>query len=175
MEIQNPEKIDQNKSFSFFYKGFNHNYRYWESIILARKFLLCLISALKESLQEEQTWILILVVLLFFLLITLKSLPYSHRKANFLEILSLITCVFSAFASFILNSNNKHDEFEIFLAVMTIFLNLIFFVYALTNLACQSFTQMKKLKKIKNKKETAKSKSKNIALFKKGTKLKQMN
>ena len=62
---ESPYKVkedNQFKSLAFFYKGFESKYGYWESLILVRKFLVCLIATLTDSIIEEVKWILIIII-----------------------------------------------------------------------------------------------------------------
>ena len=115
--------------FLFFFKGYNDKNCYWESLIMLRKFLLCLISTLSDSIIDEYKWFLILIIMGYFLSITFKRMPFSKKEANNSEIASLITCTFSSFTCFTVNSNGYYD-FKVVLSFISVGLNIIFYAYS---------------------------------------------
>ena len=153
-----PEKkklttINKYKPFSFFFKGLIDRFYYWESLILCRKFFICLISTLSESILDEIKWIMLIIIFFIFLIITWDYLPYTSKISNNLEILSLLTCLVSVFSCFTFNSNSP-ERFKTFLSALTLIFNACFFSYALIQLIFELYKFVRKIKGVSQQKLT---------------------
>lgn len=121
--------IKKNHELSFFIRGYKSKFYYWESLIIVRKFLLCLMITINDALSQEKKWMVIVSILFGFLYFTLSKKPYNTAKANYLENFSLVCCVFSSVVCLILASNSA-EKFKNALSIFTIILNSIFFIFA---------------------------------------------
>ena len=115
------------KVFSFFYRGFQSKYCFWECIIFVRKFLLSLFSALNETLKGEITETFLILILVFFLCLNLHKEPYSSRYGNKLENFSLITCLIT-FATTYISATIDDDYKKSALIAIILVLNIGFLV-----------------------------------------------
>lgn len=79
------------ESFGFLFEGYKYNYRWWETVIMTRKFILVLISSFASSRGKMYQLICLLFVLAFFTGLQFTINPFHNNNLNFLENLSLIT------------------------------------------------------------------------------------
>ena len=151
------EKLDSDNkinngygTLSFFYKGYHSKTYYWESLILFRKFFLCIFLTLKEAIVSDVKWIVIQSVLFSFLFLTIKLRPYITERATNLEIFSLICIIFSGFADFA-TEGQPQNYFTFGLTILTLAFNVVFLVYAIAILFYYYFIELKRIKeKIKS-------------------------
>jgi len=147
-ETQRLSIIKRTKTFSFFYKGFSDKYYYWECMIFFRKFILIFFSTLNETDLDELKRLFLIGFLSVFYFITLSARPYKHRISNFMEMFSLLTCIFTVIVS-VLTTSGISDSAKSAYFVLCIIMNTIFYLLAVSFISYDAYKSSHNLIKSK--------------------------
>lgn len=123
-------KLDDFESFKFFSKDYNDRFYFWECLIFFRKFLLSIIMNVRSLLNNEIQIQSVILILSIYLIFASKFHLYKSKKANNLEIFSLIICILASFSTFVFSSK-IYDKFKIIIYFLFVIINLSFFLMAL--------------------------------------------
>ena len=95
------------EKFGFLYNGYaNHSY-YWETFMSLRKVLIAFISIFLVSQGTMFQSLVLFIVLLVSIFINFKVNPYTERKINRLEIVSLVALIVTVYCGiFFLSARN---------------------------------------------------------------------
>ena len=136
------QKLNNYKVFAFYYKGYKSEFYYWESLILMRKFLICFVSSLTESIKSEYKWMLFLIIFLFCLYVTQKKMPFTLIKGNILEIFSL-SCIIFTVASCSIIDSSTYSALKTGSAAITFMMHIFFFIYIIYHICVLLFATLK--------------------------------
>lgn len=143
--IDKLESDNVREMLGFFFRGFEEEYVYWDSVILLRKALLATVVVFSYSLGGNLQGLCALTVLVgaLFLQTTLVPFRHSFKHFNQLESISLFVSSFTFLAGVILNDNNMTSPVvEAMLIAMVFISNLglsLSLFYLLVNLKLTQF------------------------------------
>ena len=142
--IKNSEKVFENASFAsksplklakpdltqkefgyllkFLYRGYRHEYYYWEIVLYTKKFLLIFIGSFSEFFPNSTKATILLIILTYYLFLQARQKPYETYFLNNIEYLSLIVTFLTANTGIMLFTPDLHQYSQIFL-MMIIFIN----------------------------------------------------
>ena len=155
------DKNDDSRIFMYFCKDFKNKNFYWECLIFNRKFILSFFSTMNETLSDEIIFYSMLVVIFFFLMITLKNSPYKLPRANYIEVFSLMTCAFTIFSSLVFKSQ-VGQLFMYVVGFTCLILNLMFYFLVFQSLLIDLKRRRDRLKKLGKMTNIARRKSKKL-------------
>ena len=123
------QKFKKKKFFliKFFIGDYKKNFFYWEIIIILRKSFLSLIVIGCLSLDQITQGGIIIFCFSLFLLLNERYKPFINKKVNFIDDLSLITCIITV-ASGIIVTDDNNLFLQIFALVIALFFNFIYLV-----------------------------------------------
>ena len=141
MRNKHDNKIKQ--YFLILYQGLKHESFYWEFINILRKFLVLAALLFPKSLKIMfGATILVITGRIQF---HLK--PYKNDDNNNVEMITIITGVFTIFSSLIYEEETEVGYIENLVLVLTILLNIIFFLQWM-RLFCQMYKDKYKIPRI---------------------------
>ena len=106
----------------FLYRGYRHEYYYWEIVLYTKKFLLIFIGSFSEFFPNSTKATILLIILTYYLFLQARQKPYETYFLNNIEYLSLIVTFLTANTGIMLFTPDLHQYSQIFL-MMIIFIN----------------------------------------------------
>lgn len=94
---KNLEKVEVKEKFGFLYNGYQTRYFYWEIVIMYRKIGMIFIAVFIQPYGVIVQAMIVFLLMVIFLLITIKKKPYLSLAINELETISLVTSSLSIF------------------------------------------------------------------------------
>ena len=95
---KNQLELDESREkYGFLYNGYKKQYYFWESINMYRKIIIIFISVFLKLAGVITQALVIFLVLIIFLIINLKLMPFAFKSLNDMEILSLITSMLTIY------------------------------------------------------------------------------
>eukprot|EP00210_Caulerpa_lentillifera_P003973 g3792.t1 len=121
------------ETMGFLYRAFKEEFVFWESLIMLKKACLSLIVVFSYPLGGQLQGILALVVLQISLYLHLVYSPYrkEFNCINFYESGSLLVSCFTFILSLIFSIENCSNSTKVFIALVIIMMNTMFFVFLL--------------------------------------------
>jgi hypothetical protein len=113
-----PEGSRASDIFAFLYKGYNEKHYYWEVIIFLKKLSLTFIAIFTELFPTHSKSVLLLIVLIFFIYLNLRSKPYVSMFLNYFDTFSLIVSFITANVGILLWSKDLQPASPFFLGVI---------------------------------------------------------
>ena len=102
--------LEVKEKYGFLYKGYKVDSYYWECVIMYRKVAMIFISVFLNGIGTMIQALVVMVLLVFFIVVTQRYKPYYSRQLNDLEIVSLITsCITFYCGLFFLSSKSPSD------------------------------------------------------------------
>ena len=96
--------------FGFLYRGYKDHTFYWECLTMYRKVAMIFISVFLDGIGSMVQALVVLVLLLIFVVLTIRRKPYKSRKLNDLEVFSLVTSAITIYCGvFFLSSRPRSD------------------------------------------------------------------
>ena len=96
--------------YGFLYNGYRHRLYYWESVIMFRKVAMIFITVFLSSLGRIVQALSVILLLIFYLFYAIRKKPYTTRRLNELEIISLLTSSTTIYCGvFFLSSRETTD------------------------------------------------------------------
>ena len=96
-ELKTNEVLKYSQMFFFFDKDYHSQAKFWECFIFFRKFLLSFIMSINDSIGFEVSFVILSFMMITYLNYTLSIKPYRSKRANSLEILSLVCLIIILF------------------------------------------------------------------------------
>ncbi|CDW82066.1 UNKNOWN [Stylonychia lemnae] len=97
----------------FLYRGYRKKYHYWEIIIMYRKILLIFISVFVSAFGVMAQALIVFLVFILFLIVNLKTKPFSTIALNDLETVSLVTSMVTIYCGLFFISNTKQSQIDL--------------------------------------------------------------
>ena len=91
---RNSDKLESTKTrekYGFLYNGYKKKYYYWESVNMYRKITIIFISVFLKLAGVITQALVVFLVLILFLILNIKLMPFSFQALNDMEMLSIIT------------------------------------------------------------------------------------
>ena len=79
------------KKYGFLCNGYRKEYFFWESVNMYRKISIIFISIFLKIAGVITQALVVFLVLILFLILNLKFLPYSFKSLNDMELISIVT------------------------------------------------------------------------------------
>ena len=117
--------------FFFFDKDYKYKAQFWECLIFFRKFLLSFIMSLSDSIDFEASLVILSFMMLTYLNYTLSIKPYRSRRANSLEIISLVCLINVILVTEIRNIADGDYYLELFIFLIGFLFLFIFSFYVI--------------------------------------------
>ncbi|CDW87056.1 UNKNOWN [Stylonychia lemnae] len=108
----NLENIDSRQKLGFLYRGYRRRFHYWEIIIMYRKIFLIFISVFVSAFGIMAQALIVFIFLICFLILNLKTQPFSTVALNDLETVSLVTSMITIYCGLFFLSNTKQSQVE---------------------------------------------------------------
>jgi hypothetical protein len=83
--------VETREKYGFLYNGYKKNYYYWESVNMYRKITIIFISVFLKLAGVITQALVIFMVLILFLILNIKLMPFTFSSLNDMEMMSLIT------------------------------------------------------------------------------------
>ena len=83
--------LEIREKYGFLYNGYKKKYFYWESVNMYRKIIIILISVFLKLFGVITQALVVFLVLIVFLFLNIKLLPFTFKSLNDMEILSIMT------------------------------------------------------------------------------------
>lgn len=90
------DKIETRECLGFLYRGYRKEFYYWEVIIMYRKITLIFISVFVSTYGVAQA-LIVFILLIAFLFVNMKKIPFQTIALNDLETLSLLTSMITIY------------------------------------------------------------------------------
>ena len=142
------ELIDTREKYGFLYNGFKQKYYFWEAINMYRKIAITLISVFLSVYGVITQALVVFLVLIIFLILNIKLLPYAFKSLNEMEMLSILTSMLTIYCGLFFISDmpevyNSSDSSvreadnglrlsegtKLFFFIIIILWNIMFFIY----------------------------------------------
>ena len=91
------DSIEIREKYGFLYNGYKKKCYFWESVNMYRKICVILISVFLRIAGTITQALVIFLVLIVFLILNLKIMPFTFQSLNDMEMLSLITCMLTIY------------------------------------------------------------------------------
>ena len=109
------DDIEIREKYGFLCNGYKKKYYYWESVNMYRKIIIILISVFLKLFGVITQALVIFLVIIVFLILNMKLLPFKFKSLNDLEILSLMTWMVTIYCGLFYLSDipevyNSEDE-----------------------------------------------------------------
>lgn len=89
--------IDTREKYGFLYNGYKKKYYYWEIVNMYRKITIIFVSAFLKLAGIITQALVIFLILISFLMINIKIMPFAFKSLNDMELLSLITSMLTIY------------------------------------------------------------------------------
>lgn len=89
--------LEIREKYGFLYNGYKKKYFYWESINMYRKIIIILISVFLKIFGVITQALVVFLVLIVFLFLNIKLLPFTFKSLNDMEILSIMTSMLTIY------------------------------------------------------------------------------
>ncbi|MEW5320161.1 MAG: hypothetical protein WDW38_011256 [Sanguina aurantia] len=134
--------------YAFVFEGYQPRYGWWESVVLLRKLSIAFLVVFLHVLSRQGLQVLIVsMVLGIALYLQVAHMPYENGYMNWLEFLSLSTCVTTIYFSLFFSASLRDAPLAI-VTVLVILINamtMCVFVWAMMRAGWHSMLQMLKL------------------------------
>ncbi|MEW5307023.1 MAG: hypothetical protein WDW36_009444 [Sanguina aurantia] len=134
--------------YAFVFEGYQPRYGWWESVVLLRKLSIAFLVVFLHALSRQGLQVLIVsMVLGIALYLQVAHMPYENGYMNWLEFLSLSTCVTTIYFSLFFSDSLRDAPLAI-VTVLVILVNAVtmcVFVWAMMRAGWHSMLQMLKL------------------------------
>ena len=100
------ELTETREKYGFLYNGYKKNYYFWESVNMYRKITIIFISVFLKIAGIITQALVVFLVLILFLILNLKLLPFTFKSLNDMEIMSLITAMLTIYWGLFFLSDN---------------------------------------------------------------------
>ena len=84
-------QIETREKYGFLYSGYKENYYFWETVNMYRKITIIFISVFLKLAGVITQALVVFLVLITFLVLNMKLMPFSFHSLNDMEMLSILT------------------------------------------------------------------------------------
>lgn len=119
------EKMQVSDMLKFLYKGYNHQFYYWELVMFTKKFFLIFIGSFTEFFPSTTKATILLIVLALYLFIQIRFKPFETEFLNQIEFFSIFVTFITANMGIMLFSDDLKAISELYLSIIII-VNLAF-------------------------------------------------
>jgi hypothetical protein len=91
------DTIEIREKYGFLYNGYKKSFYYWETVNMFRKIAIIFISVFLRAAGVITQALVVFLLLIFFLILNIKLLPFSFKSLNDMEILSLATSMITVY------------------------------------------------------------------------------
>ncbi len=103
--------LEVKERYGFLYKGYKLDTYYWESVTMYRKVAMIFIAVFLNGIGTMVQALVVILLLVFFVVLTQQMRPYSSRRLNQLELLSLVTSWVSFYCGlYFLSAKDPRDS-----------------------------------------------------------------
>lgn len=103
---ENLDNIETREKYGFLYNGYRKKYYYWESVNMYRKISIIFISVFLRVAGVITQALVVFIVLILFLILNIKLLPFTFKALNDMEMLSIITSMLTIYCGLFYLSDN---------------------------------------------------------------------
>jgi hypothetical protein len=89
--------IETREKYGFLYNGYKKKYYYWESINMYRKIAVIFVSVFLKLAGVITQALVIFLVLILFLILNIKLMPFTFQALNDMEMISIITSMLTIY------------------------------------------------------------------------------
>lgn len=89
--------LEVRERYGFLYNGYKKQFYFWESVNMYRKITIIFISVFLKVAGIITQALVIFIVLIIFLILNLKLMPYTFQALNDMEMMSIITCMLTIY------------------------------------------------------------------------------
>ena len=100
------DAIDTREKYGFLYNGYKKQYYFWETVNMYRKISIIFVSVFLKLAGVITQALVIFLVLIFFLILNIKLLPFAFNSLNDMEMMSLITSMLTIYCGLFYLSHN---------------------------------------------------------------------
>ena len=94
---QDLDLVETREKYGFLYNGYKKKYYYWESINMYRKIAVIFVSVFLKLAGVITQALVIFLVLILFLILNIKLMPFTFQALNDMEMISIITTMLTIY------------------------------------------------------------------------------
>ena len=98
--------VETREKYGFLYNGYKKKYYYWESVNMYRKIAIIFISVFLRVAGVITQALVVFLVLILFLILNIKLLPFTFQSLNDMEMLSIMTLMLTIYCGLFYLSDN---------------------------------------------------------------------
>lgn len=102
----NLDLLETREKYGFLYNGYKKKYYYWESVNMYRKIAIIFISVFLRVAGVITQALVVFIVLILFLILNIKLMPFTFSSLNDMEMMSIITCMLTIYCGLFYLSDN---------------------------------------------------------------------
>ena len=91
------DSLQSREKYGFLYNGYKKNYYFWESVNMIKKIIIIFISAFLKLAGVITQALVLFFILILYLIMNIKLMPFAFQTLNDMEMLSLITCMLTIY------------------------------------------------------------------------------
>jgi hypothetical protein len=89
--------VETREKYGFLYNGYKKKFYYWESVNMYRKIAVIFVSVFLKLAGVITQALVIFLVLILFLILNIKLMPFSFQALNDMEMISIITSMLTIY------------------------------------------------------------------------------
>ena len=93
----NLDLIETREKYGFLYNGYKKKYYFWESVNMYRKISVIFIAVFLRVFGVITQALVVFIVLILFLILNIKLMPFTFRALNDMEMMSIITSMLTIY------------------------------------------------------------------------------
>jgi hypothetical protein len=94
---QDLDLVETREKYGFLYNGYKKKYYFWESINMYRKIAVIFVSVFLKLAGVITQALVIFLVLILFLILNIKLMPFTFQALNDMEMISIITSMLTIY------------------------------------------------------------------------------
>ena len=98
--------VETREKYGFLYNGYKKKYYYWESVNMYRKITIIFISVFLRVAGVITQALVVFLILILFLILNIKLLPFTFQSLNDMEMLSILTLMLTIYCGLFYLSDN---------------------------------------------------------------------
>ena len=98
--------LEIREKYGFLYNGYKEKMYFWEPVNMYRKIIIIMISVFLITLGVITQALILFILLILFLIVNMKLLPFAFKSLNDLEILSIVTMILTIYCGLFFLSHN---------------------------------------------------------------------
>lgn len=103
---ENLDDIETREKYGFLYNGYKKDFYFWESVNMYRKISVIFVSVFLRVAGVITQALVIFIVLILFLVLNIKLMPFTFKSLDDMEMMSIITSMLTIYCGLFYLSDN---------------------------------------------------------------------